>query len=144
MSTPKEQPKPDDSVANDDGTFVNRPSGKLDDLYPTLPNHPAEGKKTDRPALYSFLELPLADDEVGRLAHFRIPGLLGSGGMGIVFLAEDSKLGRKVALKVMKAREDDEALSAGLRFLTEARALAKIKHDHLVTIFDVGQAGETY
>jgi serine/threonine protein kinase/WD40 repeat protein len=88
------------------------------------------------------LALPLAPPEepgeLGRLAHYRILKLLGQGGMGAVFQAEDTHLCRPVALKVMlPAYADDRA--ARERFLREARAAAAIKHDHIVTIYQVGE-----
>jgi serine/threonine protein kinase len=78
---------------------------------------------------------------MGRLGNYRVLRLLGEGGMGYVFLAEDVALGRPVALKVMKAElAGDEGWQ---RFLREARTMAAIKHDHLVTIFQAGQEGDT-
>jgi serine/threonine protein kinase len=78
-------------------------------------------------------------DELGRLGRYRVLRVLGAGGMGIVLEAEDTALGRPVALKVMKA-----ALAGGgtahQRFLQEARATAALVHDHVVTIHDVDEA----
>jgi serine/threonine protein kinase len=86
-----------------------------------------------------FLSAPLQPDELGRLDHFRILKELGRGGMGLVFLAEDTKLDRKVALKVLLPAfaRDTQARS---RFLREAKAAAKIRHDHVITIYNVGEA----
>jgi ABC-type branched-subunit amino acid transport system substrate-binding protein/predicted Ser/Thr protein kinase len=89
----------------------------------------------------SFLGPPQASEELGRLDHYRVLKQLGQGGMGMVFLAEDSKLLRRVALKVMKpdmARNPE----ARQRALREAQVTANIKSDNIVTIFEVGQAGE--
>ncbi|HEY1067256.1 MAG TPA: protein kinase [Pirellulales bacterium] len=79
--------------------------------------------------------------ELGRVGGFRILSVLGQGGMGVVFLAEDTHLQRLIALKAMKAGERDAAATA--RFLREARAAAKFQHPNLATIFAVGEAGET-
>jgi serine/threonine protein kinase len=87
----------------------------------------------------SFLETPQAQDELGRLAHYRVLKELGRGGMGCVLLAEDTKLQRHVALKVMLPRFARDA-RAKERFLREARAAARIKHDHVITIFQVDEA----
>lgn len=76
-------------------------------------------------------------DEIGRLGKFRVLRLLGSGGMGAVFLAEDVHLGRQVALKVI---QPDFVLKEGMtkRFLLEARAAAAVQNEHVVTIHEVG------
>jgi serine/threonine protein kinase len=86
----------------------------------------------------AILNPPERDDEIGRLGPYRVLELLGQGGMGAVFRAEDPHLQRTVALKVMLP---DVARQAAAReqFLREARAAAKIEHDHIVTIFQVGE-----
>ena len=80
-----------------------------------------------------------APDEIGRLNGFRILKLLGQGGMGGVFLAEDMHLQRRVALKVMRP-EFAARPGATERFLREARAVAAVHNEHIVTIYQVGQA----
>jgi serine/threonine protein kinase len=64
--------------------------------------------------------------------------MLGQGGMGTVFLAEDVQLRRKVALKVMRP-DVARKKAARERFLREARAVAALDHDHIVAIFQVGE-----
>ena len=68
------------------------------------------------------------------LAHYRITGELGSGGMGEVWRAEDEKLGREVALKVLPAEfgGDDQRLA---RFEREAKVLASLNHSNIATLF---------
>jgi eukaryotic-like serine/threonine-protein kinase len=78
-------------------------------------------------------------DELGRLAHFRVIERIGSGGMGVVYRANDTKLQRPVALKVLRPRTAQDP-DARARFLREARAVASIKHDHVVVVHDVGEA----
>src|SRR5512139_2423249 len=76
--------------------------------------------------------------------HFCIMRPLGRGGFGEVYLARDTKLGRKVALKLIRAEVETrpEALQ---RFLFEARATARFSHPHILTIFGVGEhAGSPY
>jgi serine/threonine protein kinase/WD40 repeat protein len=92
----------------------------------------------------TFLAPPQLPDEIGRLARYRVLKELGAGGMGMVFLAEDMDLQRPVALKVMLP-EVAAKQEAGKRFLREARTVASIKNDHVVTIHQVGEfAGIPY
>jgi WD40 repeat protein/serine/threonine protein kinase len=88
--------------------------------------------------LTDFLAPPQAPDEIGRLGPYRVLRVLGAGGMGVVYQAEDPELQRLVALKAMLPALAASA-SARQRFLREARAAAAIKHDHIVAIYQVGQ-----
>jgi serine/threonine-protein kinase len=78
-----------------------------------------------------------------RLAHYEIISLLGVGGMGEVYLAEDTKLGRKVALKMLPAEftKDRERIH---RFKQEARAASGLNHPNILTIYDIDQIGDTH
>jgi eukaryotic-like serine/threonine-protein kinase len=71
--------------------------------------------------------------EIGRLGDFRILRILGRGGMGVVFEAQDVKLGRHVAVKAMLPKVAADPL-AKARFLREAQAAAAVEHDHVVPI----------
>jgi serine/threonine protein kinase len=88
--------------------------------------------------LGTLLAPPQAADELGRLGRYRVLQVLGSGGMGVVFRAEDVVLRRPVALKVLLP-----VLAANpgnrQRFLREAQAAAKLEHDHVVTIYEVDE-----
>jgi hypothetical protein len=90
---------------------------------------------------FSYLKPPLQVDELGRLSDFRVLQLVGQGGMGIVFRAADTRLGRIVALKVMQPRFAFNTNSRQ-RFMREARAMAALKSDHVVTIYEVGVAND--
>jgi serine/threonine protein kinase len=72
------------------------------------------------------------------LAHYRVRRCIGEGGMGLVFEGEDADLLRPVALKVIRP-ELAGSLQVAQRFAQEARAMAALKHDHVVTIYQVGQ-----
>src|SRR5262245_48087685 len=74
------------------------------------------------------------------LAHYRIVRLLGRGGMGEVYLAEDLTLGRQVALKVLPP---GVAATGRERFEREARAVAALNHPNIVTLHSIDQSGET-
>ncbi len=67
--------------------------------------------------------------------RYEFLGFLGQGGMGMVFLARDRKLGREVAIKFVRL-EDERHLQ---RFLVEARAQARVDHEHVCKVFEVGE-----
>jgi serine/threonine protein kinase len=90
---------------------------------------------------FPFLQPPLEPGEIGRLGNYRVLELLGRGGMGLVFRAEDLGLHRAVALKVMRPELHGDP-GGGERFLREARTMAALKHDHLVTIYFAGSEGD--
>src|SRR5436853_3986149 len=79
-------------------------------------------------------ESPLANQTVD---HYRIVSRIGAGGMGEVYLAEDTRLGRRVALKILPPdmTGDDERLR---RFEQEARASSALNHPNIITIHEVG------
>ena len=72
-----------------------------------------------------------------RVGHYRLTDLLGSGGMGRVFAAVDTRLGRQVAVKLLRPQVSDPSLRH--RFETEARLASSLNHPHIVTVHDVGE-----
>ena len=88
--------------------------------------------------------LPVVRDDSAmpdRVGRYRITGVLGAGGMGTVYAAHDPELDRAIAVKLVRPRgvASDEARA---RFVREARALAKVSHPNVVTVFDVGTHGD--
>jgi serine/threonine protein kinase len=86
----------------------------------------------------SFLRPPLQPDELGRLGPFRVLKVLGKGGMGLVFRAEDTQLRRHIALKVIKPERAADT-SHRERFLREARVAGAFQHDYVISIHQIGE-----
>jgi serine/threonine protein kinase/Tfp pilus assembly protein PilF len=74
------------------------------------------------------------------VSHYRILEPLGEGGMGTVYLAEDTHLGRRVAIKFPSVGSDSHDYRA--RFLREARAVSELSHPGIATLFDYGETDE--
>jgi serine/threonine protein kinase len=71
-----------------------------------------------------------------RIGRYAIEGLLGAGGMAVVYLARDPVLGRAVALKVMRVDGDEAGAS---RLVREGQALARISHPNVISVYEVGR-----
>ncbi len=101
-------------------------------LHPSSAQHPRNQEQLSSPH-HAEDDLPFET-----LGEFRLLRRLGEGGMGTVFLAEQPSLDRLVALKVMRP-EVLATRNGEQRFDLEARAVARLRHPHVVTMFDTGE-----
>jgi hypothetical protein len=92
------------------------------------------------PTDVSTLPAPSAEGELPPLEGYRRAGVLGHGGMGVVYLADDTVLRRTVAVKVILEHRGEGAVDRG-RFLREARSMAAIEHPNVVRVYSFGESG---
>src|SRR5579884_2075469 len=117
--------------------FTGTVRAKSRRAVPADPTGP--GPAAGQPTLAGGVGLrpPEAAGELGRLGPYRVLGLLGTGGMGAVFRAEDTQLQLLVALMLVLPKFAAAGV-AKQRFLREARLAAAVEHAHVVPIHQVG------
>jgi eukaryotic-like serine/threonine-protein kinase len=86
---------------------------------------------------------PVLPESPTIIDRYEVRELLGSGSFGSVYRAYDPRLGREVALKVLRTEMTSSPQTVE-RFLREAKAAAKLDHPHIVAVFDAGRAGDVY
>jgi serine/threonine protein kinase len=118
-------PIPVPDTPSPDGPTLSRPDPLID------------RSTTDTPNPLRFLRPAEGPDELGRLGGYRVLKILGQGGMGVVFLAEDIALKRPVALKIIRPDLANER--ARQRFLREAQLAAAVDHQNVVHIYSLGE-----
>jgi serine/threonine protein kinase len=127
MSAPQPGPRPAAPGARPDATGA----GALDTAAGGVP-------PVREPGAIDFLAPAQQPGELGRLGPYRVLQVLGKGGMGVVFKAEDPRLKRLCALKTMLP-EVAQKPAMKERFLREALAAAQLEHDHIIPIYQVDE-----
>jgi Tol biopolymer transport system component len=127
--------------------FVSNACGGDEELRQQLASllaHHDEAQQTLQSSAAEVLAASMADDIeslVGRrLGAYRIDAPLGSGGMGEVYRATDTRLHRSVAIKILPATVRDDG-TLRQRFEREAQAIAALRHPHVCVLHDIGHAG---
>lgn len=137
-------PRPSQETSSEDsrpipGTAPGETGSGISEMETLAPATGVDGSPHAPPVGYGFLAPAQTPEEMGRLGPYRVLRMLGSGGMGMVLLAEDPQLQRQLALKVMKPSVASDP-STRERFLQEARAMASVEHDNVITIHQVDEA----
>ncbi|MEX2089469.1 MAG: serine/threonine-protein kinase [Bacteroidota bacterium] len=109
---------------------TDRPTLSVDDVPGDLDEDPSGYKKKERVFMIGKV-----------ISHYKILEEVGRGGMGVVYKAEDTKLGRPVAIKLLSLGRNASKDQTN-RFIREARAAASVSHPNIATVFELGEIGD--
>jgi tRNA A-37 threonylcarbamoyl transferase component Bud32 len=122
------------SISNEETQFT--------DPNAPIPQRLSRGSiASDAKALMSMLPVSPGKNQFAIVHHFRLMKLIGAGSMGLIYHAEDTRLGRVVALKFLRPSLLGNAVIRQ-RFLREAKAMVVARSTHFVTVYDVGMINE--
>src|SRR5690349_6770401 len=110
---------------------------RVETANPVLPRRNDQSRRPDQ----RIQEMKLEGGT--RLGRYEIRSKIGEGGMGEVYLAQDTKLDRKVALKILPADVGAQP-DRMKRFVQEARAASALNHPNILTIYEIDQQGSTH
>ncbi len=110
---------------------------RLDGLSDTSPLCEYRNQLSANEFAACFFDPPIREGDLGSLDGLAIEAQIGSGGMGFVYRGRDERLGRLVAVKILRQFDQPRAAS---RFQREVRAAGRLEHDHVVPIFSTGYA----
>jgi serine/threonine protein kinase len=108
----------------------------------TRPAAPASGENSGTPPLRGPFRAPEPAELAAHFPQLEILELLGQGGMGAVYKARQPKLDRLAAIKILPPEVGDSAFAD--RFTREARALARLNHPNIITVYDFGETSGLY
>ena len=114
-------------------------------VQPMATPSPVDGEPARRRATAVTPSTEAPTESAGAIAGYRLHERIGEGGFGIVYRAEQTQLGREVALKVLKNTDDAQRAERVRAFLEEARVAAQLSAPNLVQVYDVGESnGQHY
>ena len=123
------------AAQSDPGSVRSKPNSQATSLLPSDAKFPAPAPRGSTSGRKKEPRPPIEVSENMQVDRFGLIREIARGGMGQVFLARDTKLGRKVAIKFLL--QSDPILAQ--RFLIEARATARVSHENIVAIYEVGE-----
>ena len=136
QSSPDQRESPEPDAADPDAAGPDAAEGSLDSAFAGARR--ATGLRFEHMRAQVRKRLFAKPAEPVRMDRFVILDQLGRGGMGVVYRAYDPKLDRSVALKLIRRLHGDISEQARVRLLREARALARLSHPNVVSVYDVG------